>query len=143
MSERPPTAPAPGQKQSDGAAPDEHAMEVRLAKLLTLGTTVSAAVVLIGVSLYLWKHSGDTLDFRTFQDHPDELNAPATIVSRAWAFDAQAIMQFGVLLLVLTPIARVAFTLLSFVVRRDWMYVVISAIVLGVLCLGLLGIRVH
>jgi uncharacterized membrane protein len=125
------------------AASDDHAMEVRLSKLLTLGTTTSAAVVLVGIAIYLWRHSGDRLDFSSFRAHADELNAPTTILSKALALDAPAIMQLGVLLLVLTPVARVAFTLVAFLIRRDWMYVVIAAIVLVVLSLGLVGIRLH
>jgi uncharacterized membrane protein len=83
------------------------------------------------------------MDFTTFRLHADELNAPTTILSKALALDAPAIMQMGVLLLVLTPVARVAFTLVAFLIRRDWMYVVIAAIVLVVLSLGLVGIRLH
>jgi uncharacterized membrane protein len=52
-------------------------------------------------------------------------------------------MQLGVLLLVLTPVARVAFTLITVLIRRDWMYGAIAAIVLAVLSLGLVGIRLH
>lgn len=126
-----------------GSAPDEHAMEVRLSKLLTLGTTISAVVVLMGIAMYLWRHSGDRLDFTKFRLHTDELNAPTSILSKAFALDAPAIMQLGVLLLVLTPVARVAFTLIAFLIRRDWMYVAIATIVLVVLSLGLVGIRMH
>lgn len=136
--------PAPDPRPTPPAATsDDHAMEVRLSKLLTIGTTTSAAVVLVGIAMYLWRHSGDRMDFSTFRLHADELNAPATILTKALALDAPAIMQLGVLLLVLTPIARVAFTLVMFMVRRDWMYVAIAAIVLVVLSLGLVGFRLH
>lgn len=118
-------------------------MEVRLSKLLTLGTSISAAVVLLGITMYLWNHSGDRLDFTKFRLHAGELNAPGTILSKAFALDAGAIMQLGVLLLVLTPVARVAFTLVMFLIRRDWLYVAVAAIVLVVLSLGLVGFRLH
>jgi len=36
-------------------------------------------------------------------------------------------------------VARVLLTLIAFALRRDWMYVVISAIVLGALMFSLLG----
>ena len=88
MSDPQTTPPSPSTPLPPGTAPDEHAMEVRLSKLLTAGTTTSAAVVLAGIALYLWNHSTDTLDFRKFQTHSDELNAPSTIFSRALSLDA-------------------------------------------------------
>lgn len=125
------------------AAPVEHATEARLSQLLTLGTSISAAVILLGLAMYLWRHASERLDFTAFRTHDAELNTPSTIVAKAMTLDAIAIMQLGVLLLVLTPIARVAFTLVMFLVRRDWMYVAIAAIVLVVLLLGLSGFKVH
>lgn len=124
-------------------APVEHATEVRLSQLLTLGTSISAAVILLGLAMYLWRHASERLDFTAFRTHDTELNTPSTILTKAVTLDAIAVMQLGVLLLVLTPIARVAFTLVMFLVRRDWMYVAIAAIVLVVLSLGLVGFRLH
>lgn len=133
------TPRAPG---SDAARPARD-LEVTLARLLTVGTVLSAGVILIGVALYLLRQSGERLDYGTFRTHADELNAPRSIVARALEFDAAAVMQLGVLLLILTPIVRVGFTLVAFVIKRDWMYVVIAGIVFAVLCLGLLGLKVH
>ncbi|MGH7621340.1 MAG: DUF1634 domain-containing protein [Gemmatimonadaceae bacterium] len=46
-------------------------------------------------------------------------------------------VQFGLLLLILTPIVRVAFTLVAFVLQRDGTYIVVTAIVLALLLFGL------
>lgn len=124
-------------------APVEHATEVRLSQLLTLGTSISAAVILLGLAIYLWRHASERLDFTAFRTHDTELNAPSTILTMALSLNGIAVMQLGVLLLVLTPIARVAFTLVIFLVRRDWLYVAIAAVVLVVLSLGLVGFRLH
>ena len=50
---------------------------------------------------------------------------------------ARSIIQAGILLLIATPIARVAFSLAGFGLERDGKYVVITAIVLAVLLYSL------
>ena len=49
-----------------------------------------------------------------------------------------AIVQLGLLLLIATPVARVAFTLVAFAIQRDRMYVLVTTIVLALLLYGLL-----
>ena len=49
----------------------------------------------------------------------------------------RAIIQFGLLLLIATPIARVTFSLVGFAMERDWTYAVITAIVLAILIFAL------
>ncbi len=48
-------------------------------------------------------------------------------------------IQFGLLILIMTPIARVAFSLVAFAFERDKTYVVLTAIVLGILIYSLAG----
>jgi uncharacterized membrane protein len=61
------------------------------------------------------------------------------IIAGALALRARSIIQLGVLLLVATPIARVAFSILGFTLERDRLYVVITSIVLGILLYSLVG----
>jgi uncharacterized membrane protein len=51
------------------------------------------------------------------------------------------VIQLGLLLLVATPIARVALSLIGFFRQGDRKYVVITAIVLGILLFSLVGGR--
>jgi uncharacterized membrane protein len=46
-------------------------------------------------------------------------------------------VQLGVILLIATPVARVALTLVAFAVQRDRIYVALTAVVLIVLLYGL------
>ncbi len=48
-------------------------------------------------------------------------------------------IQLGLLLLIATPIARVAFSVVGFAIERDRMYVVFTLIVLAILLYSLLG----
>jgi uncharacterized membrane protein len=49
------------------------------------------------------------------------------------------LIQLGLLFLIATPIARVAFSIAGFAVERDWMYVGFTVIVLVILLYSFLG----
>ena len=51
----------------------------------------------------------------------------------------RGLIQFGLLLLIATPVARVAFSVFGFTQERDWVYVVITLIVLALLVYSLSG----
>ena len=49
------------------------------------------------------------------------------------------VIAIGLLLLVLTPVARVVFSLIGFAAERDWLYVGLTAVVLAILGYSLLA----
>jgi uncharacterized membrane protein len=51
--------------------------------------------------------------------------------------DSRAIVQLGLVMLIATPIARVAFTLIAFALQRDRVYVGVTLLVLALLLFGL------
>ena len=55
---------------------------------------------------------------------------------------AQAVIMLGILLLILTPIVRVAMTVLLFFKQRDWIFVACAGFVLTILVLGIVGIGI-
>ena len=59
------------------------------------------------------------------------------IVRDAFEGQDRGVIALGLLLLVATPIARVAFAGYAFVRRRDWLYVSVAGFVLAVLIAGL------
>jgi len=110
-----------------------------IGNLLRAGVLLSAAVVLAGGILYLAHHGRTHADYHLFEGQPEALRDVPGIASGAMKFDSRSIIQFGLLLLIITPIARVAFSAISFALERDYMYVVVSLIVLAVLIYGLAG----
>ncbi|MDQ2773857.1 MAG: DUF1634 domain-containing protein, partial [Acidobacteriota bacterium] len=52
---------------------------------------------------------------------------------------ARSIIQFGILLLIATPILRVAFSLVGFAMERDKAYVLITTVVLAILLYSLIN----
>ncbi|WP_432708849.1 DUF1634 domain-containing protein, partial [Pedobacter sp.] len=53
------------------------------------------------------------------------------------SMDSAAIIQFGTLLLIFTPIMRVVFSVFSFLIEKDYLYVLIGLFVLCVILFSL------
>jgi uncharacterized membrane protein len=60
-------------------------------------------------------------------------------VREAAAFQGRGIIQLGLLLLIATPVARVALSIFGFAAERDRMYVGFATIVLVILLSSLFG----
>jgi uncharacterized membrane protein len=87
--------------------------------------------------LLLVQHGGAPASFSVFHGEPDGLRSIAGILRGVGTMQSQAIVQLGLLLLIATPVARVAFTLVAFVLQRDRTYVAVTALVLALLLYGL------
>jgi uncharacterized membrane protein len=105
--------------------------------LLRVGVLVAAGVGLLGGILFLAQHGGDPTDYRRFHGEPTSLTTFRGIVAGVRSLDGRAVVQLGALLLIATPVARVALTAFAFVLRRDWLYVAVSTCVLAVLLYSL------
>jgi uncharacterized membrane protein len=119
------------------SAAQTHSDEQVFGNLLRAGVIASALVVLVGGVLYLVRHGGEVADYRVFRGEPAELRHPAGIVQELLEMRSRGVIAAGLLLLVATPIARVAFSVYLFVRHRDLIYVVVTLIVLAVLLFSL------
>jgi uncharacterized membrane protein len=115
----------------------EKGVEGIIGTLLRTGVILAALVVLAGGILYLAHNSSTPPQYRTFRGEPSELRHVVSIAHDAIHLEPLGIMQFGLLLLVATPVARVAFTVFAFGYERDWTYVVVTLIVLTLLLYSL------
>jgi uncharacterized membrane protein len=114
-------------------------MDVVIGNLLRFGVLVSAAVVLVGGIFYLARNGRSPTDYRVFRGEPSDLRSVGGILRDAVALNGRGIIQLGLLLLIATPVARVAFSIFGFAEEHDRMYVVIASIVLLVLAYSLIG----
>src|ERR1700732_2252602 len=114
-------------------------VEQFLGSLLRAGVILSSIVVLAGGILYLAQFGRTTTDKRIFQSEPADLRSVSGIVHEAMALDSRGIIQFGLLLLIATPVARVFFSVIAFAIEGDKIYVGIALIVLGILLYSLSG----
>lgn len=114
-------------------------MESMIALLLTGGVLLAALIVLLGGSLYLIRHGSAFPDYRVFRGEPSELRNLTGIIAEAAGFKSRGIIQLGLLILIATPVARVAFSILAFLQQRDRFYVLVTLIVLTILFFSLAG----
>ena len=116
-------------------------VEELIGTLLRVGITLAAAVVLLGGIVYLVRHGLATPQFHVFKGEPSDLRTMSGIVKDALAFRGRGMIQLGLLLLIATPLARVAFSVAAFALEGDRLYVVVALIVLAVLVCSLVGGR--
>ncbi len=96
--------------------------------ILQIGVLVSAAVVFTGVVLLSLEPGGIS---------PAKLRSFPQSFSQVWTglfgLHPQSVIAFGLLLLIATPVLRVAVSIVAFALEHDRMYVVITSAVLIIL----------
>ncbi len=108
-------------------------MEVNISRMLRAGVSAAALVVLVGCVFYLWQAHGIEADHSHFHGVPAPADRVGPIFEGIRHFDGRSIIRLGILLLIATPILRVAYCVLGFAAQRDKLYVAVSTIVLLVL----------
>jgi len=114
-------------------------VEQTIGNLLRLGLIVAAVVVLVGAVIYLARHGSEQPQYRVFHGEPADLRGISGIIHDALQFSGRGLIQLGLLLLLATPVARVAFSIVAFALQRDRLYVVVTLIVMGVLLYSIVG----
>ena len=117
----------------------EKRMDEIMGRLLRTGVILAAVFVLAGGVVYVVRHPEPVTDYRVFQGEPEELRTVPGIIHEALALRGRGLIQFGLWILIATPIARVAFSVVAFLYQRDRTYVLITMVVLGLLVYSLLG----
>ena len=123
------------------AASRERHFEVEIGNLLRAGVMLSAAVVFLGGICYLAQHSRAFPGYYVFRGEPAAYSRVSGIVTAVFQGNCLAVIQFGLILLIATPIARVAFSLFAFARLRDRAYVLITLIVLVILVYSLTSVH--
>ena len=131
----------PGAGGGDNPAPrwNDRRIEIGLGRLLAGGVLLSAAIVFLGGLLFLERHGRERVDYSVFSGTRPEMRHLRGIVRAALTPSGRGLVQAGLLILIATPVARVAFSLFGFARERDRTYMALTAFVLAVLLFSLLG----
>ena len=117
---------------------DDRRLESIIGQVLRTGVLVAAAIVFSGGVLYLVGHHSEPANFHVFVAGAPNMRTLHGIVQSAVCGNSEALMQIGLMLLILTPIARVAVAVVGFFLEKDRLYTAVSLIVLLILVFSLI-----
>ena len=112
-------------------------MEEKMGVVLRTGVITCCAIMLVAGVLLLLRHGGEAPNYHTFHGEPGDLETIPGIFGQVMHGSARGMIQAGALLMIATPIMRVVFAVFGFARIRDWKFVSISLVVLGLLIFGL------
>lgn len=117
----------------------DYDIESVMGTLLITGVIISGTLILVGGVYYLFQFGFIKPNFHTFSGEPSNLRSIKQILNGVIHFDSLALIQAGILLLIATPISRVIFSIIGFLFEKDYLYVIISLIVLGIITYSILS----
>jgi|SRR5579875_2088543 len=122
--------------------PGGHPMEIWISYVLRIGVLLAGFIILVGVGMFLVNGAPNTHSLNDVLGHGGHTVtvSPRTIANGIADGDAIAVIQLGVLVLILTPTMRVLMTVFLFMAQQDKAFVVITVIVFLVLIIGLIGV---
>jgi len=114
-------------------------LQILVGNLLRIGVIVAAITVLIGGVIYLYNHAFQPVDYKVFHRVPPDLCHIPGIITNTLELHGKGFIQLGLLILIATPVARVAISIVGFALQRDFLYVAVTSIVFIVLMYSLLN----
>ncbi|MGY4539361.1 putative membrane protein [Mucilaginibacter sp. UYNi724] len=111
-------------------------MQVVIGLVLRTGVFISMAVVFIGGVIYLKRHGQSIANYHKFVGVPDFIHSPGGIINGIINLRGRAIIQAGIVLLIATPIVRVMFSAVGFILEKDHLYTAITFIVLLIIIIS-------
>lgn len=127
--------------------PGDSAVELIISWLLRIGVWSSVAIIVVGFALLiaqdhdalLHAHKGglEGLLKDGFPGEPAPASTYGGVISSVRHGRAFGVLSLGLLVLLFTPVLRVAISIVAFLVERDWLYTVITTVVLLLLLTGI------
>lgn len=127
----PPTTSSGALLTEPGADQDAivHRAELVISNVLRGGVLLSAIIITAGVILF-YVRSAQSAHGLLDRPYPHSL---AAVFAGLTQGDPISIIALGLMLLLATPVVRVAVSIFAFALERDWRYVAITALVLAIL----------
>jgi len=120
---------------SAGAEQQDHLIrqaEIIISNVLRGGVLLSAAIILLGVALFYLGALRSSGGLTHLSDRPYPSSLPA-VWGGLLHGEPLAVVSLGLLILLLTPVVRVAVSIVAFALEHDRRYVIITTIVLIIL----------
>lgn len=130
-------------KAVPGAAAEQHdplsQLELVVSALLRYGVLLSALTILVGLVLLVVEQGPQAVMTLPRGSGFGAGVAPSSLydlVGEVSVAHPLAIMDIGLVLLIATPVMRVAASIVAFALERDWLYTAITVFVFAMLMVG-------
>lgn len=123
--------------QKSAGSFDEKDMQSVIGWILRGGVFIAMLVVLVGGVLYIYRHGHTIADYHTFKGVPGFVQNASGIINGIITFRGRAIIQAGIILLIATPVIRVIFSAIGFMLEKDHLYTGITLIVLLIILISM------
>ncbi|RFM31894.1 DUF1634 domain-containing protein [Chitinophaga silvisoli] len=111
----------------------ERDVEMFIGQQLRWGVITASVIAFVGGIIYLANYGGGTPEYHVFNGAPEYVRHLPGIFHGVAQLDGRAIIQLGVVVLLATPITRIAFSVVAFAMEKDKLYVVITLLVLSII----------
>ncbi|NCD70139.1 DUF1634 domain-containing protein [Mucilaginibacter agri] len=118
----------------------DHDIEQFIGMQLRVGVIGASLIVLIGGIFYMLQLGGSPVPaYHHFVGTEAGFTTAGEVLSGLRHGSPKGIIQAGIIVLIATPILRIAFSLLGFILEKDRMYTGITIIVLAVMLFSIFG----
>jgi uncharacterized membrane protein len=114
-------------------------MQAIIGWILRIGVSASMIIVFIGGVFFVYRHGHSIPDYKDFKGVPYFIHNTGGILEGVRNLKGQAIIQLGIILLIATPVIRVAFSAVGFIIEKDYLYMAISILVLLIILASMIS----
>jgi uncharacterized membrane protein len=107
---------------------------------LRFGVIIASLIVLIGGLIYLKQFGALAVPhYHSFAGTKAGYTSLGEIFKGVYKVNAKGIIELGVVALIITPILRIAFSLVGFIIEKDKLYIWITVTVLAIMLASIFG----
>jgi uncharacterized membrane protein len=124
--------------QQRDAAQDWTSIDRLISQVLRCGVLISAAIIALGVALYLAQGSARAILFAPASAalRSTDPRSVRDVFAGVGSAQPAGVTDLGLLVLLVTPVVSVGIAVLAFARMRDWLYVAIAGFVFAMLMLS-------
>ena len=108
-------------------------LEKFIGQLLRYGVLLSSLIVVAGGGVYLYRHGREIPLYHDFKGEPDKMKQLGPLLQAIGRGEGRPLVQLGLFVLIATPIARIAFSVIGYLLEKNYLYVSITILVLAVI----------
>jgi len=120
--------------------PADQDIERLIGLQLRFGVIIASLIVLLGGLIYLKQYGSLAVPhYHSFIGTKAGYTSLGEIFKGAFIANAKGIIELGVVALIITPILRIAFSLVGFIIEKDKLYTWITLTVLAIMMASIFG----